>query len=252
MDSSERLRTIIDVLQTVDRVTVAELSDRTGSSEMTIRRDLEQLAVQGVVKRVRGGAISLLLRGEEAPFALRQGDAADAKRRIAAEVDALVSDGEAVLLDAGTTCLEVARTLAGRRLTVMPLSLHGASVLSAEPATQLLLPGGEVRPGEQSFVGHMTEAAVRSLRFDTAVIGSCGISPEDGLMYHHLPEVAIKQAAIDSSRRVIVAADASKFQRTAFGRVCDIRQVDAVVTDAHEDNETVVRLRAAGITVRCV
>ncbi len=103
---------------------------------MTIRRDLGVLAGQGVLKRVRGGARTLLLRGEEPPFALRARDAVDAKRRIAAEVSSLIDDGESVLLDSGTTCLEVARLLRERPVTVMPLSLQAIHVLSdprAEP-----------------------------------------------------------------------------------------------------------------------
>src|SRR5690606_34030225 len=120
----DRLRAIVDTLRTCDTVTVAELAARHGVSEMTIRRDLDDLARQGVVRRIRGGAMSLLLRGEEPPFAVREREAVEAKRRIGAVVASLIADGEAVLLDGGTTALEVARALRERRLTVMPLALQ--------------------------------------------------------------------------------------------------------------------------------
>src|ERR1700739_1244554 len=93
---------------------VPEMTELTGASEMTIRRDLDTLAAQGVLERFRGGARTLLLRGEEPPFALRAHEGVDAKHRIAAEVSRLIADGETVLLDSGTTCLQVAQLLHGR------------------------------------------------------------------------------------------------------------------------------------------
>src|SRR5690606_4441598 len=124
MESSDRLRAIIEALRVNDTVSVTELAAQHAVSEMTIRRDLDELARQGVVRRVRGGAMSLLLRGEEPPFGVREREAVEAKRRIGAVVASLIADGEAVLLDGGTTALEVARALRERRLTVMPLALQ--------------------------------------------------------------------------------------------------------------------------------
>lgn len=93
----------MSALRVSDAVSVAELAVEHAVSEMTIRRDLDELAQQGVVRRVRGGAVSLLLRGEEPPFGVREREAVEVKRRIAVEVAALLADGEAVLLDGGTT-----------------------------------------------------------------------------------------------------------------------------------------------------
>jgi len=242
----------MDTLRTCDTVTVAELAARHGVSEMTIRRDLDDLARQGVVRRIRGGAMSLLLRGEEPPFAVREREAVEEKRRIAAEVAALIADGEAVLLDSGTTALEVARALRERRLTVVPLSLHAARELAGAPRIRLVLPGGEVRPGELDFIGPLAEKAIRSLRFDTAVIGCCGLSAAHGLTAHDLQEVTIKQAAIESARRVVAATDSGKFTRTAFGAVCPLDRLDVVVTDAGIPKEEHDALTAAGVAVRVV
>ncbi|GAA3133897.1 DeoR/GlpR family DNA-binding transcription regulator [Planomonospora alba] len=252
MESEDRVRDIIAALRTSDSVSVAELALRHAVSEMTIRRDLDELARQGLVRRVRGGAVSLLLRGEESPFALREHEATEAKRRIAAEVAALITDGEAVLLDSGTTALEIARTLRDRRLTVLPLSLQAAHELSTAPRIRLVLPGGEVRPGELNFTGPLTENAIRSLRFDTAVIGCCGLSAEHGLTTHDLAEVSVKQAAIASARRVVAAADSGKFTRTAFGAVCPLDRLDVVVTDNALPTAEHEALTAAGVAVRTV
>ncbi|MEV4582927.1 DeoR/GlpR family DNA-binding transcription regulator [Nonomuraea jabiensis] len=246
----ERLRAIMNALRTNDSVSVAELAAEHGVSEMTIRRDLDELAQQGVVRRVRGGALSLLLRGEEPPFGVREREAVEAKQRIGAEVAALIADGDAVVLDGGTTALEVARALHDRRLTVLPLALQSVSLLASAPRVRLVLPGGEVRQGELNFMGPLTENSLKALRFDTAVIGCCGLSAEHGLTAHDLPEVAVKQAAIASARRVIVACDSGKFTRTAFGAVCPISRLDVVVTDSGIPGEERDALMAAGVTVR--
>ncbi|MEU6717276.1 DeoR/GlpR family DNA-binding transcription regulator [Nonomuraea sp. NPDC046802] len=246
----QRLMSIMNALRTQDSVSVAELAAEHGVSEMTIRRDLDELAQQGVVRRVRGGALSLLLRGEEPPFGVREREAVEAKQHIGAEVAGLIADGEAVVLDGGTTVLEVARSLLGRRLTVLPLALQSVTMLATAPRVRLVLPGGEVRQGELNFMGPLTESSIKALRFDTAVIGCCGLSSEHGLTAHDLPEVAIKQAAIVSARRVIVACDSGKFSRTAFGAVCPISRLDVVVTDSGIPQEERDALVAAGVTVR--
>ncbi|GII32773.1 DeoR/GlpR family DNA-binding transcription regulator [Planotetraspora mira] len=250
MEGADRIRAIMNELRTSDSVSVTELAALHGVSEMTIRRDLDELAQQGVVRRVRGGALSLLLRGEEPPFGVREREAVDAKQRIGAEVAGLLADGEAVLLDGGTTVLEVARAIHDRRLTVLPLALQATQELAGAPRIRLVLPGGEVRHSEMNFVGPLTEASIRALRFDTAVIGCCGLSAEHGLTAHDLPEVAIKQAAIAAARRVVVACDSGKFSRTAFGSVCTLDKLDVVVTDDGIPREQHDALTAAGVTVR--
>ncbi|WP_433236010.1 DeoR/GlpR family DNA-binding transcription regulator [Streptosporangium sp. CA-135522] len=252
MESADRMRSIMSALRTSDTVSVAELAVEHAVSEMTIRRDLDELAQQGVVRRVRGGAVSLLLRGEEPPFGVREREAVETKRRIAAAVAALLTDGEAVLLDGGTTNLEVARAIRDRRLTVLPLSLQSAHELSTAPRIRLVLPGGEVRPGELNFVGPLTQNSIRSLRFDTAVIGCCGLTAQHGLTAHDLADVAVKQAAIASARRVIVATDSGKFTRTAFGAVCSLDRLDMVVTDTALPPAEDDALTAAGVIVRTV
>jgi DeoR family fructose operon transcriptional repressor len=120
--------------------------------------------------------------GEEPPFALRAHEAVDAKRRIAAEVSRLIADGETVLLDSATTCVEVARLLHGRQVTVMPLSLQATRTLSD------------------------ALASLAALRFDTAVSDCCGLSAAEGFTAYDLDDAAVKKAIIASTRRIIAAA----------------------------------------------
>lgn len=240
-----RLRQITDAVRDAGSLGVAELASLTGASEMTIRRDLETLAAQGVLERYRGGARSLLLRGSEPPYALRATEGLAVKRRIAAAVADLIADGESVVLDSGTTCVEVARTLHSRRLTVLPLSLHAVNALVGAPSLTLLVPGGQPRPGELALTGPLTLNSLQSLRFDTAVIGCCGLSAEHGLTAFDLDDAAVKRAAIASARRVIAVADAAKLTRTALAFVAPAAALHAVVTDADGDDG----LTAAGVTV---
>ncbi|MEU0781600.1 DeoR/GlpR family DNA-binding transcription regulator [Streptomyces sp. NPDC006173] len=252
MAGIDRLRQITDAVQAAGSVGVAELAELTGASEMTIRRDLEALAAQGVLERYRGGARSLLLRGDEPPFAMRVHDGLEVKRRIAAEAAKLITDGESVVLDSGTTCLEVARALKGRRITVMPLSLHAVNALTEAPQLTLLVPGGRPRQGELALTGPLTEASLASLRFDTALIGCCGLDAVNGLTAYDLDDAAVKRAAIAASRRVIAVTEGSKLARTALAVVAPVSALDAVVTDERAPREQTEALVAAGVTVRQV
>src|SRR5882672_229635 len=139
MDATARINQLVEALRLHGRVDVATAAAEFGTAELTIRRDLEVLVERGVARRVRGGAVNLLMRGEELPFAMREIESVEAKRRIAAVVAELIGDGEAVGLDSGTTLTETARALAGRRVTVMPLSLHAATALAAGPAVRLMM-----------------------------------------------------------------------------------------------------------------
>ena len=240
---------ITDAVRGAEQMSVAELAAATGASEMTIRRDLDVLSEQGVLERFRGGARSLLLRGEGPPFALRKQDGIEAKQRIAAEVARLIAEGESVVIDSGTTCVEVANALRNHRITVMPLSLHAANALAGGPRLTLLMPGGEVRTGELTMTGPLAQTSLAALRFDTAILGCCGLSAADGLTAYDLPDAAVKRAAIASARRTIVVTDGSKFTRTALATVAPASSLDVVVTDETAPAAQLEALAAAGTTV---
>jgi DeoR/GlpR family transcriptional regulator of sugar metabolism len=251
MDARSRLAALIELLQRDGRVEVAEAAGAFGTAEMTIRRDLDRMVAMGMALRVRGGATSLLMRGDELPFAMRSMERRDAKIRIASAVAAVLRDGEAVVLDSGTTAVEVARALLGRRLTVMPMSLHAAIELAEHGSQRLLLPGGETRPGERAMVGPLAIASIGALCFDTAVLSCCGLS--DGrVTAHDLGDAEIKRAILRSSSRVVLATDSSKFRQSALAVVCDTSVLDMVVTDVDAPSEALDELRAADVEVQCV
>ncbi|MEU7045607.1 DeoR/GlpR family DNA-binding transcription regulator [Streptomyces varsoviensis] len=250
MSNADRHGLIAKAVRDSGRATVPELAELTGASEMTIRRDLDTLAAQGVLERVRGGARTLLLRGEEPPFALRAHEALDAKRRIAAEVSALIADGESVVLDSGTTCLEVARLLRERPVTVLPLSLQAIHLLGGTPGpATLVVPGGQPRAAEGALTGPLALASLAALRFDTAVVGCCGLTAADGLTAYDLDDAAVKQASIAAARRAIAATDGGKLGRTAYARVGPSTLLHTLVTDTTAPADEITALEAAGTRV---
>lgn len=253
MANTDRLRQIADAVREAGTLAVADLVELTGASEMTVRRDLDVLAAQWVLERFRGGARSLVLRGEEPPFALRTQQGLQVKQRIAERVASEIADGETVVLDSGTTCLAVAAALRGRRVTVMPLSLQALTALSdASAPAPLLVPGGRLRQPEGAFFGPLTLASLAALRFDTAVLGCCGLTSADGLTAYDLDDAAVKQAAIGSARRVIAATNGAKLSRTAHAFVAPVAALDTLVTDASAPADELAAMSAAGVTVRTV
>lgn len=249
MKSAERQRIIVERLRGTEQVGVGELAGATGASEMTVRRDLDHLAARGVLRRVHGGAVAASPSGIEPPFAARATVAADAKRAIAAAAAELISDGETIVLDSGTTALEVARLLRDRAVTVLPLSLHAARELADAPRVRLLLPGGEPRPGEQALVGPLTLASLRALRFDVAVLSPCAFGLETGLTAFDLDDAAVKRQAMAVSARTIVLADSAKWDRAALAHVCPADRADVLITDPGAPEDQRVALAERGVLV---
>jgi DeoR/GlpR family transcriptional regulator of sugar metabolism len=250
MDVHLRQQLILQTLQREGEVQVSSLATDLDCSEMTVRRDLETLEKFGGLRRVHGGAVRMFLSAEEAPYEIRSLEQTESKAAIGAATAELLVDGETVILDGGSTALEVARFLRSRRLTVMPLALRPVLELDRCAGINLLLPGGEVRPNELSLIGSLTEHAFSELRFDTFVMGICGIDIKAGVTTHLLSEAAVKRAAARSARRVIAIADGSKLGQVAFGHVCDLDDLDIVVTDAAADDRLVDELMVAGVDVR--
>ena len=241
-----RRQSLVEAVR-LEPVPVSRLAIALGCSEMTVRRDLDVLERDGVVRRLHGGAVAFNLRSDEVPYSVRSFAAIEAKERIAAAVAALIADGETVVLDCGTTTAEVARALRGRPVTVMPLGLRTLIDLAGDDQVRLISAGGDVRPGELVVTGDLAELAFERLRFDTFVLGCCGISEKDGVTTHVPADARIKRAAISSSRRTILASDATKLGEVAFGRVCGLDALERLVTDAAPAYTSGLEL--AGLTI---
>lgn len=249
MQTSERQRWILDALGASGRVEVPDLAERLEVSTVTVRRDLDQLAVVGALRRVRGGAVTSSLRGEGLPFGLRAADGEGLKARLAAAAVGLIADGEAVVVDSGTTGAAAATALASRRVTVMPLSVQGLVAVANSASAKVLVPGGAVRQGEGTFTGPMTETAIASLRFDTAIMTCCAVSLPAGVMAYEVEEAAVKRAVHRASARTVLIAEAEKFARTSLAVVCLLTDIDVLVTDPTLPATIRGRLQEAGVEV---
>jgi DeoR/GlpR family transcriptional regulator of sugar metabolism len=243
-----RRRALLDVMQRDGEVQVRQLAVDLGCSEMTVRRDLDVLERDGVVRRVHGGAVRVQLRRDEVPYAARVLEAVEAKQRIGRAVADLVTDGETVILDSGTTALEVARALRGRAVTVLPLGLRAVLELADDDAVSLICPGGDVRPGELTVTGDLAEAAFERLRFDTLVLSGCGLHEREGVTTHVPADARLRRAALGAARRTILASDATKIGLVTFGHVCSLAAIERLVTDAGP--ELTEPLEAAGLPVQ--
>ncbi|MEU2240293.1 DeoR/GlpR family DNA-binding transcription regulator [Streptomyces sp. NPDC018338] len=259
MGVANRLDLTLRLVQGSDRVSVSELSHRLGVSEMTVRRDLDALERQGLVRRVHGGAVATRVRDEQAGFSARESWQAATKDRLGAAAAALVEPGSRVLLDAGTTTVHVAEHLAARGpLTVAVLSIQAAVVLADRPGIDLLVVGGRSRPGERSLVGPLALRTLESLAFDCFVMSIGGVHAEHGWSEFSLDDAAVKQAGLSRAARTVSVADATKLGVRAFSRVAPLDAAHHFVTDrAAEDSathpggpQTLEALRDAGVDVR--
>ncbi|MFI7493977.1 DeoR/GlpR family DNA-binding transcription regulator [Kocuria sp. M4R2S49] len=230
MRTEERREGILHLLETGESVTVAELVEKLGASEATVRRDLVQLDQQGALRRTHGGARRLALRGVTTPFAARTGINTQGKRRIAAAAAGMLAHGESVVLDGGTTCLEMAHRITDPSLRVVPLSLRSATVLG-DAGTQITMCGGDIRPDELSATGARALSSISAMRFDTAIMSCQGFTLSEGVTSYDGEDAAIKAAAVRYSGRVILLCDRTKWGRIAFGWVADTRDLATVVTD---------------------
>ena len=227
---AQRLDVTLRLVRTAGTAKLDDLASRRGVSEMTVRRDLDELQRRGLVTRIRGGATAVDV--PESGFTARAGWQAGLKQRIGRAAAELVEPGSTVLLDAGTTTVHVARALLDRApLTIATVSLPVAEALADQPGIRLLVLGGEVRPGERSLAGPITAAVLATLSFDVFVMSIGGITAA-GWSEFTLEDAAVKQVGLRQAARSFVVADASKLGVRAFARVAELGAVERLVTDA--------------------
>jgi len=247
---SERQQRILQLVQENAQATVAELSRHFGVSEATVRRDLEELSENGHLRRTHGGALRAEQAAPEPPVYQRTTEQAEEKRRIGQAAAERVADGETVFIGSGTTTLEVARALVGKRhITVITNALNVANVLAGDPNITLIIVGGLLRPSELSMIGHLTEQALKELRADKVIIGIHAIHPRQGLMNEYLPETMTDREIIRAGTQVIVVADHTKFNKLSAAFVAPVEAIQTVITDSGAPGDAVDALRQAGLEV---
>ncbi|MCE5197399.1 MAG: DeoR/GlpR family DNA-binding transcription regulator [Armatimonadota bacterium] len=226
-----RKTTILELLEQAQQVNIRELALRFNVSEMTIRRDLDELERQGLAVRTHGGAVSTgKLRFLQ--MGLPNYQATQTKAAIGELAAGLVTPGQTVMVDTGTTALEVARHLPQNAdITVATTSLCAAQDLY-NSSIKILILGGFLRNDFPSVYGPLTEKLLNDIHVDVLFIGCDGADSETGFYSNDLHISSLEQAMIRIANRVVVVTESSKFGSRAFARYATVDQVHTVVTDS--------------------
>jgi DeoR family transcriptional regulator of aga operon len=254
MPAGQRRGRIAELLESMAFVRVAELSERFGVSEVTIRTDLETLDAEGQLRRVRGGAVATTRVRRERSYAESLGDRADEKAAIGQRAATLVAPGESVFLDVGTTTTAVARALVQRSdledIVVLTNALPIALELEpAIPRFSVIVTGGTLRPLQHSLMNPLATTLLEQLHVDTAFIGCTGVAWATGVTNVNLPEAEIKRHIASKAARLIVVADGSKVGSVSLAPVCAIDEIDLLITGVSAASQELERLAEHGLAI---
>jgi DeoR family fructose operon transcriptional repressor len=262
--AEERQQLIVGLITASGRASVTDLAERFSITTETVRRDLAALEAAGSVRRVHGGAVSPdRFSTNEESILVRTDQHQTEKTRIAEAALALIPQDRtgSILIDAGSTTESLAELLAARtaaaaansgpaaELVVITHSLPVAARLSGEPGIALHLLGGKVRGITQAAVGQSTVEAARRIRPDIAFIGTNGIHAAFGLSTPDPEEAAVKAAFVQSARRIVVLADASKLDAETLVQFASLKDLDTLITDTKPSQELADALADAGVEV---
>jgi DeoR/GlpR family transcriptional regulator of sugar metabolism len=247
---NERRSQILALLKSEESMAITDLSTALGVSRETVRKDLYQLEKDGLLTKVRGGAV-LTASNVETAYELRLGTRRDAKQAIAQEAVRLVSPGDTVYLDYGTTAFMIASQLLPLEdITVVTNALPTAERLAGKPSISVLVPGGMLRGSENSLYGPLTARNLRQLHFDIGFFGCVGVDPEIGFTNPNQFESEISSLAMERCSTVVMVVDHSKFGVIAANVTAPTTGPDRLITDAQAPEPVLADLRRAGLAVR--
>ncbi len=247
MMAEERRTQILQTVRSAGRVRVNELASRFNTSAVTIRNDLNELHQRGLVLRSHGGAVlpDTILR--ESPVHERLKAHSDEKRRIGAMAASLIHDGETIILDSGTTTLEIARQIKKKQgLQIITNGVNIAAELLDARDAQVFIVGGTVRGESASISGRFTEEMFDQFSADKLFLSGAGCDLDFGVSGANLEETMVNRAMLRISREIILVADASKFSKRSMARIALFSEIDTVISDTSLDAEIQEKLRAQG------
>ncbi|GAA4050945.1 DeoR/GlpR family DNA-binding transcription regulator [Agromyces indicus] len=259
-DARRRRTLAADLVVERGFVRVIELSESFGVTPVTARADLDALEREGRVRRVHGGAVPAGA-GPDAPRPDREPTFEEAleasvvpKQLIGQRAAALVRSGQSIILDVGTTTLQVARALRARTdlddLTIFTNGLSIALELEPEiPRFSVVVTGGTLRPRQHSLVHPLAASVLDEVHVDLAFLGCNGVDARHGVTNANLPEASVKALMLRRAQRAVVVADASKLGEVHLGRVAPVDAFDTLVTDAAAPAVLLGELRDAGLEV---
>jgi DeoR family transcriptional regulator, aga operon transcriptional repressor len=258
MERDVRLNQLLHIIAERHRVSVSEAASELDVSEATIRRDLDELAGQQLLRRMRGGAAANNV-AYDLPLRYKAGRKAPEKQRIGIAAARRVKPGSVVGLNGGTTATEVARALAARPelgdgasgagLTVVTNSLNIATELTVRPHTKIVVTGGVCRSQSYELTGPLATGVLEQLSLDIAFLGVDGLDPVAGATAHHEGEASTNRLMALRSGCIAVVTDSTKLGRRAFSRICRTEEIGLLITDSAADPDLVASLRDLEVEV---
>ena len=223
---------ILEMIQEDGHVKVTDLSHIFKVSEVTVRQDLERLDNEGIIVREHGGAYLKSVSSQVRSFTLQQRDNTDKKILIGRKAAGLVSNGDTIILDSGTTTTELAKNLAGKKdLTIITNALNIAVMLGGEPSINVIMTGGEFKAPTLSLTGQKAAAFFNDLHVDKLFLATAGISLKSGLTYPSISDLVVKKAMIDAADVVYLLADSTKIGKSSLASLGALSLVDYLITD---------------------
>lgn len=247
---TERQREIVALTVAAGRAEVSELANRFQVTTETIRRDLSELQVQRLLRRVHGGAIAWET-SEFEPLLIHRSDRYDdEKRRMANYAISELPDAGSVIIDSGSTLGRLAEAIpSSAELRVVTNSLPIAQTLAQHDRVEVVVVGGKVRKNTMAMVDADAVASLAPIHVDTLFVSADGLSAEVGLTTPYREEATLKQAMIRSARRVVALVDHSKFNKDQFVRYAEWSDIDVLVTTIDADPKAIAHIESAGTTV---
>jgi DeoR family fructose operon transcriptional repressor len=240
--AEERRDIILQMIRDGLPVRVGELSVRFEVSESTIRRDLQDMGSCGLIKRTYGGAVSKRT-GAEPSFNEKEIINIEAKKQLAKAAAELVEAGDFVLLDAGTTMVQIAMELRGKEITVVTNSMDVAMVFYESPEVEVILLGGRLRKTPRSLVGPLADNALSKVRLDKAFLAANGVDVLFGASTHDLAEAETKKNMQQAARLSYLVIDSSKLGKEYFARIAPLAAFSGVIIDREIDGRYLEELR---------
>lgn len=248
-----RQHRILDYINRNGSAQIKELNTVHEVSEATIRRDFDDMARMGLIERVHGGAVRVNSTTFERAHSEKMTLMLSEKMRIAAYAASLVENGDSIFLDSGTTTYFIARELYQHQdLTIVTNNLDIAQSVQFDPTTSLIVTGGMRREQYSVLIGSLAEQSIRDFCVDKAFMGCDAIDPAAGVYNTNFLEVGVKRRIVKCGKKTILVTDSSKFYRKALAKVCDLDEIDMIVTDDGLDDEIAQEIRKSIPDTICV
>jgi DeoR/GlpR family transcriptional regulator of sugar metabolism len=251
MIRAERIERIKSLAKRQDIVTWGELQRCLNVSKATAQRDADILCNASVLRKTRGGVIFIQEPdSRELSNEAREVTNKEAKQRIAAAALEFIQPESFVMMDSGSTVLELVRQIpSDTALTAITYSLSAATALDSKPNIEIYFAGGKLRKGFMACHGYFAENMLSQFHASVCFLGADAVNPVSGLSEHNMYDVRLKQIMIENSAKVVLLADHSKFTNSAFIHVAPLEQIDVLITDAHLDRATLQEMERCKVKV---